>query len=114
MAANEVGTIRRTPDGGFEYLRRQGATLRRGYFEEWERASTHAAREMPLPPRFVQALHRAGFNAHPPTLYELLIADGWTPPGSSSVLEQVDPYRPVREGLQGFRATRELPEADDA
>jgi hypothetical protein len=88
----EAGDIRRTHTGAFEYLRSQRLTLRGGYEEVWELASEHAAKNMPLPGPFYANLRAHGFEGR--NLYDLLIADGWTPPEAGYV-EVTDGTRPV-------------------
>lgn len=86
----EIGDIRRDASGRFEYLRSQRVDLKTGYTEVWEPAAEHAARNLHLPPRFLENLVDHGYTGRGSSLYEFLIDQGWRPPDDENYIEIVD------------------------
>jgi hypothetical protein len=68
--------FRRRADGVIEYRYQQGASTRRGYWEQWEPVAIHAARNMPIPPEYLLGLRKAGYEGGA-KLLDLLQAEGW-------------------------------------
>lgn len=64
------------PDGVIEYRYQQGASTKRGYWEQWEPVAIHAARNMRIPPQYLAGLREAGYEGGG-TLLDLLQAEGW-------------------------------------
>ena len=68
--------FRTRADGIIEYRHQQGASTKRGYWEQWEPVAIHAMRHIPIPPKYLRGLRSAGYTGGE-KLLDLVQAEGW-------------------------------------
>ena len=87
------------PDGVIEYRYQMGASNKRTW-EYWEPVAIHAAKNIRIPPAYLNGLRSAGYQGGP-YLIDLLNAEGWLFEKQAYLEAGAKPYQPVLEVGEG-------------